>query len=54
VAVRHEGMRAAIFAVTLGAKNWVKAIQKTLSSAAFKNQTDTRAELSAIVHTETI
>jgi len=37
-------MRAAIFAVTLDAKNWVKAIQKTLSSAAFKNQTDTRAE----------
>jgi len=36
-AVRHEGMRAAIFAVTLDAKNWVKAIQKTLSSAAFKN-----------------
>ena len=29
VAVRHEGMRAAIFAVTLDAKNWVKAIQKT-------------------------
>jgi len=38
VAVRHEGMRAAIFAVTLDAKNWVKAIQKTLSSVAFKNQ----------------
>jgi len=37
-------MRAAIFAVTLDAKNWVKAIQKILSSAAFKNQTDTRAE----------
>jgi hypothetical protein len=54
VAVRHEGMRAAIFAVTLDAKNWVKAIQKTLSSAAFKNQTDTRAELSSIMHTETI
>src|SRR5262249_58268027 len=49
VAVRHEGMRAAIFAVTLDAKNWVKAIQKTLSSAAFKNQTDTRAELSSIM-----
>src|SRR5262249_53273452 len=30
-------MRAAIFAVTLDAKNWVKAIQKTLSSAAFKS-----------------
>jgi len=30
VAVRHESMRAAIFAVTLDAKNWVKAIQKTL------------------------
>ena len=44
VAVRLEGMRAAIFAVTLDAKNWVKAIQKILSSAAFKNQTDTRAE----------
>jgi len=54
VAVRHEGMRAAIFAVTLDAKNWVKAIQKTLSSAAFKNQTDTRAELSSIMHTETV
>jgi hypothetical protein len=54
VAVRLEGMRAAIFAVTLDAKNWVKAIQKTLSSAAFKNQTDTRAELSSIMHTETI
>jgi hypothetical protein len=38
-------MRAAIFAVTtVDAKNWVKAIQKTLSSAAFKNQTNTRAE----------
>jgi hypothetical protein len=49
VAVRHEGMRAAIFAVTLDAKNWVKAIQKTLSSAAFKNQTDTRADLSSII-----
>jgi hypothetical protein len=36
VAVRHEGMRAAIFAVTLDAKNWVKAIQKTLRAAAFK------------------
>jgi hypothetical protein len=48
VAVRHEGMRAAIFAVTL------EAIQKTLSSAAFKNQTDTRAELPSIMHTETI
>src|SRR5262249_49428862 len=35
---------------TLDAKNWVKAIQKTLSSAAFKNQTDTRAELSSIMH----
>jgi hypothetical protein len=54
VAVRHEGMRAAIFAVTLDAKNRVKAIQKTLSSAVFKNQTDTRAELSSIMHTETI
>jgi hypothetical protein len=54
VAVRHEGMRAAIFAVTLDAKNWVKAIQKTLSSAAFKNQRDTRAQLSSIMHTETI
>jgi hypothetical protein len=54
VAIRHEGMRAAIFAVTLDAKNWVKAIQKTLSWAAFKNQTDTRAELSSIMHTETI
>jgi hypothetical protein len=54
VAVRLEGMRAAIFAVTLDAKNWVKAIQKTLSSAAFKNQTDTRAELFSIMHTETI
>jgi hypothetical protein len=31
------GMRAAIFAVTLDAKNWVKAIQKTLSSVPFKN-----------------
>ena len=40
----RKGMRAAIFAVTLDAKNWVKAIQKILSSAAFKNQTDTRAE----------
>src|SRR5215471_5808402 len=40
-------MRAAIFAVTLDAKNWVKAIQKTLSSVVFKNQTDTRAELSS-------
>jgi hypothetical protein len=38
VAVRHEGMRAAIFAVTLDAKNWVKAIQKTLSSVVFKNK----------------
>ena len=54
VAVRHEGMRAAIFVVTLDAKNWVKGIQKTLSSAAFKNQTDTRAELFSIMHTETI
>jgi hypothetical protein len=54
MAVRHEGMRAAIFAVTLDAKNWLKAIQKTLSSAAFKNQTDTRAEFSSIMHTETI
>ena len=33
-AVRHEGMRAAIFAVTLDAKNWVKAIQKTLSAGS--------------------
>jgi hypothetical protein len=32
-----EGMRAAIFAVTLGAKNRVKAIRKTLSSVPFKN-----------------
>ena len=47
-------MRAAIFAVTLDAKNRVKAIQKTPSSAAFKNQTDTRAESSPIMHTETI
>ena len=45
VAVRHEGMRAAIFAVTLDAKNWVKAIQKTLSSAAFKNRTDTKGRI---------
>jgi hypothetical protein len=37
VAVRHQGMRAAIFAVTLDAKNRVKAIQKTLSSMPFKN-----------------
>jgi hypothetical protein len=37
VAVRHEGMRAAIFAVTLDAKNRAKAIQKTLSSVPFKN-----------------
>ena len=37
VAIRHEGMRAAIFAVTLDAKNRVKAIQKTLSSMPFKN-----------------
>jgi hypothetical protein len=40
VAVRHEGMegmRAAIFAVTLDGKNWATGIQKTLSSAAFKN-----------------
>jgi len=37
VAVCHEGMRAAIFAVTLDAENWVKAIQKTLSSVPFKN-----------------
>jgi hypothetical protein len=37
VAVRHEGMRAAIFAVTLDAKNRVKAIPKTLSSVPFKN-----------------
>jgi len=50
----RKGMRAAIVVVTLDAKNWVKAIQKTLSSAAFKNQTDTRAELSSIMHTETI
>ena len=34
VAVRHESMRAAIFAVTLDAKNWVKAIQKTLSAGS--------------------
>ena len=54
VAVRHEGMRAAIFAVTLDAKNWAKGIQKALSSGAFKNQTDTRTELSSIMHTETI
>ena len=33
VAVRHEGMCA----VTLDAKNRVKAIQKTLSSVPFKN-----------------
>ena len=33
VAVRHEGMRA----VTLDAKNRVKAIQKTRSSMPFKN-----------------
>ena len=37
VAVRLQGMRAAIFAVTLDAKNRVKAIQKTLSSMPFKN-----------------
>jgi hypothetical protein len=54
VAVRHERHGAAIFAVTLDAKNWVKAIQKTPSSAAFKNQADTRAELSSIMYTETI
>jgi hypothetical protein len=47
-------MRAAIFAVTLDAKNWAKGIQKALSSGAFKNQTDTRTELSSIMHTETI
>ena len=29
-----KGMRAAIFAVTLDAKNWVKAIQKTLSAGS--------------------
>ena len=34
----RKGMRAAIVVVTLDAKNWVKAIQKTLSSVAFKNQ----------------
>ena len=37
VAVRHEGIRAAVFAVILDAKNRVKAIQKTLSSMPFKN-----------------
>jgi len=37
VGVRLEGMRAAIFAVTLDTKNGVKAIQKTLSSVPFKN-----------------
>ena len=30
VAVRHEGIRAAVFAVTLDAKNRVQGIQKTL------------------------
>ena len=55
VAVRHEGMRAAIFAVmTVDAKNWVKAIQKTLSSAAFKNRTDTKGRIVSIMHTKTI
>jgi hypothetical protein len=54
VAVRHDGMRSAIFAVTLDAKNWVKAIQKTLRAAAFKNQTNTKAVLSLIRHTEII
>jgi hypothetical protein len=52
VAVRHEGMRGAIFAVTLDAKNWVKAIQKTLSVAPFKNPINTRIGLSLICHTE--
>ena len=36
VAVCHEGMRAAIFAVTLDAKNRVKAIQKTLERLHLK------------------
>ena len=35
VAVRHEGMRAAIFAVTLDAKNRVKAIQRPRFRGAF-------------------
>jgi len=52
VAVRHEGMRAAIFAVTLDAKNRVKAIQKTLSAAPFENPINTRIGSYLICHTE--
>jgi hypothetical protein len=38
VAVRLEGMRAAIFAVTLDAKNRVKAIQKTYPRRLLKTE----------------
>ena len=38
VAVRLEGMRAAIFAVTLDTKNRVKAIQKTLPRCPLKTE----------------
>jgi len=52
VAVRHEGMRAAIFAVTLDAKNRVKAIRKTLSASPFENPINTTIGLSLICHIE--